>query len=72
MSEEPTYIIMKYWHPSSGKEPERYDPDCEYTGDGAQAVCSQGSYKEGPQSEWYFLGYIKSERSDEDESNDDD
>lgn len=58
---EGTYYIKKYWHPDAGKDNERVQEVD--TLEEAQEICGSDDAvcKSGPTSEWWFLGYIRSE-----------
>jgi hypothetical protein len=51
------YDIIKFWHPAADKASEVVQTVD--TLEEAQAICSapESSYKEGPESTHYFLGY---------------
>lgn len=59
MSDDQTYTIMKYWHPSSPNATESVTTVESL--EEAQEICSspESSYKLGPTTEWYFLGYVR-------------
>lgn len=56
------YNIIKFWHPDAhGKSSEVVQQVS--TLEEAKEICSapDSSYKEGPTSEWYFLGYSQND-----------
>ncbi len=56
-----TYYINRYWHPDSKKGVDLHIQEVD-TLEEAQEICGadEASHKEGPTSEWWFLGYTKS------------
>lgn len=58
--DEKEYVIMKFWHPDSGKEREQFGEET-YTLQEAKEICEDpsASFAIGPTKEHYFLGFMR-------------
>lgn len=56
------YDVMKYWHPEAGGRVEHTE-HLNVTLEQAQEICSrpESSFREGDESNWWYLGYIQHE-----------
>ena len=56
------YRLMKYPHPAANKPPTLIDGP-PLTLEQAQEFCSRdsSSFKEGPEKDWYFIGYVRTD-----------